>query len=61
MPTVGWETFLGHETYVHKITNVPVFLYGAGHSDFVAGKSITRAILKGVGPENLPFLGPKGT
>jgi hypothetical protein len=50
----GWaleiKTFLGPEmatsnTNVHKITNVPVFLYGAC---FDEGKSITRVIGWGV-------------
>ncbi len=33
------------KSLVHKITNVPVFLYGAGHMDFDAGKSISRALV----------------
>ncbi len=39
------------ETHLHKITNIPVFIY-----DFDVGKFITR---KGVGPENLDFFGAK--
>ena len=35
---------------VHKITNAPVFLYGAGRIDLNAGKSIPRALLNGWGP-----------
>jgi hypothetical protein len=33
-------------------------LYGAGHNNFDAGKSITRVIGKGVGPEIRDFFGP---
>ncbi len=48
------------ETHVHKITNVPVFFIpmALGLKWFWC-KSITRAIGRGVGPENLDFLGPK--
>jgi hypothetical protein len=45
------KTFLGPEmaTHIHKITNVPVFLYGAS----LCGQ------LEGMSTENLDFLGPK--
>ncbi len=33
------------KSLVHKITNVPVFLYGAGRMDFDAGKSISWALI----------------
>jgi hypothetical protein len=45
---------VGPETPVHKITNVPVFLYSAWTNDFDAGKSITQAIGVG-GPCNRCF------
>ncbi len=39
---------VGPETRVHKITNVPVFLYTCKLNDFDAGKSITQVIGGGV-------------
>jgi hypothetical protein len=38
---------MGPESLVHKITNVPDFLYGAGRLDLDAGKSISWGRLKG--------------
>ncbi len=58
--TVGWETSLGPETHVHKIINVPVVYMALELKDFDAGKSITRTIGRGVGPEISTFLGPNG-
>ncbi len=47
IPTVGWETSLGPETQVDKITSVPVTYMALGLNDFDVGKSITRAIGRG--------------
>jgi hypothetical protein len=47
IPTAGWETSLGPETRVHKITNVPVVYMALGLNDLEAGKSITGAIGRG--------------
>jgi hypothetical protein len=37
----------GAETYVHKITNVPVFYMALGTIDFDAGKFFTQTIGRG--------------
>ena len=46
-------------THVHKITNGPVFLYGASHYDFNFGQISLLGQLEEVGPEYLDFFGPK--
>ncbi len=45
------------KTHVHKITNVLASYMGLGINYFDVGTSITR--VKGMGPENLEFFGPK--
>jgi hypothetical protein len=46
------------ETYLHKITNLPVFLYGV---EILMRTNPLLGPLEGVGHKNLDFLGPNGT